>query len=186
MLLGVDTRSLVGIEGSYIMGAIKRSSLSSELEQFKNGPKGFSVGLNLGDEYFWGRYFGLRSYFTVGYSSVFKNVANANRQASLLDVSLALEPIINFYNSGQSSFGIFGGVDAAYHYWINKHSFVGRDLLTKKHFLDFGARAGISFLVASNHRFEILARLPFAYVASDTARDIPRSINFAASYKYVF
>lgn len=175
-LFGFDFKSFVGIKGSYMLNGLQESSLPQANHTTFNG---FNVALNFGDEYFFGPYIGVRSYFTVGYSGIF--ITDFSRLASLFDLGLALEPMFNFYNKNENSFGVFGGIDVGYHYWANKEYFING---ANKHSFDIAARLGFSLLLMQNHRFEILVRYPFAYMASSASRDIPLSLSFGGSYKY--
>ncbi len=176
MLFCVDFKSFVGIDASYVLDRMQETSLLHLKDTTLNG---FSIALNSGDEYFWGSYIGVRSYFTIGYSKIF--MVGFNNPANLLDIGLALESMFNFYNNDQNSFGIFGGIDVSYHYWVNKEQFVNE---ANKHSFDMAARVGFSLLVMQNHRFEILARLPFVYMVSSVSRDIPLNFSFGGGYKY--
>lgn len=183
-LFGVDSQSFVGFEGNYILTDVYRVSGNPSAFKGKNALDGFNVGLNLGDEYSWGNYFGLRSYFTLGYSSAYAKAFST--QMNLLDVSLALEPMANLYYSQNVAFGVFGGIDLTYHYWMNKDEFISDGFLTSKHFADLAFRAGVSVLMMTRYRIEFLARLPFAYIANSKTRDIPMNISIGVSYKFLY
>lgn len=156
----------------------------------KDGAKGYSVGIILGTENFFTRYFGLRWGFGVGYASVEKDLVEGTSKRELefntITSDLNFDLMVNFYNNGSFSFGIFGGVGAEYQYFTNASK-------PRWHALGLVGRAGLSTLLGGHHRLELFAKLPFAEMSAKfssgddhlLAYNVSKAV-IGASYKFVF
>lgn len=202
-----QARFFVGVEGgytaqhSYQTGLESTSTLNFALpktsiiyDALKDGSKGYSVGMSIGTEDV-GGIFGTRWYLGAGYTSVSKDDQQGVKWSrNYIDASAGFDMILNFYNSGTTSFGIFGGVSADYHYWLNSSDYKEEFFATfSKHILDFSGKAGVSTLLGGHHRMELYAKLPIASLNVSDSKEIvlggnysPASVSFGASYKFVF
>lgn len=201
-----EARFFVGVEGgytaqqSYETGLKSASTLNFALpktsiisDAIKDGSQGYSVGLMLGTEDV-GKIFGTRWYLGAGYTSVSKDFSGKKWSREYIDASFGFDMLLNFYNSGTTSFGIFGGVSMDYHYWLNSADYKESEILTfSKHILDFSGKAGVSTLLGGHHRMELYAKLPIASLNVSNSKEVvlggkysPASVSFGASYKFVF
>ena len=192
-----QARFFVGVEGGYTVGNFKGTAGDGKgfyasafgpgliADAFKN-TNGYSAALTLGSENFFGNYFGVRSAIFGGYTSVSYKSGSESSKTNLVDAGLNIDLMLNFFGNETSSFGVFGGAEAGYHYWLNKPSglsTVGNNLV------DFSGRVGISALMGGHHRIEILAKIPFASMGFKTTLGgsvVPLNVSVGASYKFVF
>lgn len=202
MISVAQARFYVGVEGSYTLQGIPSAQENGKGIEFqtitpsglkdliKNGSGGYSVGVVLGSESFWGRYFGLRWGVGAGYSSAKlekkDNGKTIKNSIETLTSELSVDVMINFVNTECFSFGVFGGVGAEYQYVLNNGN-------PKKHALDFVGRAGVSTLLGDHHRVELFTKLPFASMSSKYSSGDKNAFllgmskaSFGASYKFVF
>lgn len=198
-----QARFYLGVEGAYTLQgypAVQEKGKGIEFhtmspsglkDLFKYGIGGYSVGLVLGSENFWGRYFGMRWGFGAGYAAAkFKqNNGGGIQKVTLktLTSEISLDMMANFVNTGNFSFGVFGGVGAEYQYVLN----YAQD--PKKHGLDFVGRAGVSALLGGHHRMDLFAKLPFVSLSTKFTSGDKNAflygmskVSFGASYKFVF
>lgn len=198
----VQARFYLGIEGGYISQAlpsIQEKGKGIEIHSvstrdlgdlIKDGAKGYGVGIVLGTESFLTRYFGLRWGFGAGYSSAQKDLGEqAVKTLQKIDAiysNLSADIMINFFNNGNLSFGIFGGASVEYQYFKSSSD-------PKWHALGFDGRAGVSTLFGGHHRTEIFAKLPFAEMSAKFSKSEnnllayhANKVNFGASYKLLF
>lgn len=206
-----QARFFMGLEGGYTTTSLEETSMKEDkanfyasaygpkivTDTFKNGARGYSAALTLGTENFFGNYFGIRSAVFGGYTSTSKKIYGLNKEFNLIDAGLSFDLMLNFFSNGNSSFGIFGGAEAGYHYWYNKKDF-GSDILynssdVSKHLLDFSGRFGISTLVGGHHRIELFTKVPFASMGFSSSSEaklgglaVPLNVSVGASYKFVF
>lgn len=197
-----QARFYLGVEGGFAsqgMSAVQEKgkgleahiiSTSNLGSLIKDGAKGYSVGIVLGTENFFSKYFGLRWGLGVSYASTQKDVEEngKSRKFNLNTIAsdLSFDLMLNFYNNGSSSFGIFGGVGAEYQYFIEASN-------PRWHALGFEGRVGLSTLLGGHHRVELFAKIPFAemsakYSTGDShllAYNVSKAV-FGASYKFVF
>lgn len=118
-----------------------------------------------------------------------------------LDANLKIDLIVNFWSNSAYSIGIFGGIEAGYHFLLDGSEIIptstgatSQDLtktLPSRHSLDLSGRMGITTLLASHHRLDFTAKLPIGYVVARnqdkiilTPLPIKTSIN--VGYKYIF
>lgn len=210
-----QARFYIGIEGGYSVeksyegnNAFNISKTYVIRDAFKEGARGYSLGINLGSENFYTPYFGTRFGFGVGYTSVDQKADGSglvDQKLSYIDTGIYFDLMTNLYSSSNFSFGIFGGVDMRYHYRLNKIQIQKEegeidyffddlfedafsDLVNGRHLVDFGGRVGISMLIASHHRIDLLARLPIAslkagFIGGST---LPAKTSLSAGYSFVF
>lgn len=168
---------------------------------------GFNINLNFGNEYFFlYDLLGLRIGGFVGYTTYSnfiqiqtptawgRNLSSIEETYGFLDAGANLDVMINFWSNGAYSFGVFGGIEVAYHYLLEMNNSETRESEKDypcRHSLDFAGRLGVSTLVASHHRFDILAKLPVGSVVSGDALKVNLvsmmpNISINVGYKYVF
>lgn len=202
MISVAQARFYIGVDGAYTLQGLPSVQEKGKGIEFhtitpsglkdliKNSSGGYSVGVVLGSESFWGRYFGMRWGAGVGYSSVKIEEKDGGRtiktSIDTLTSELSIDAMINFVNTGNFSFGVFGGVGAEYQYVLNNGN-------PKKHALDFVGRAGVSTLLGDHHRVELFTKLPFASMSSKYSSGDKNAFllgmskaSFGASYKFVF
>lgn len=183
---------------------------------YNNGKKeeskpweGYNLAINFGSEHFFAsNYLGVRWGASVGYTAISqdcklydaKNSTDYTDHRDYLDAGLSLDLMVNLVNSSNFSFGIFGGVEGAYHYLISydRETSTGifsttlTSLVTpSRNSLDFSGRVGVSTLLAKHHRIDVTAKLPIGYVVAGDdnktkiAHDVVK-MSFNLGYKYVF
>ncbi|WP_027327204.1 outer membrane beta-barrel protein [Helicobacter pametensis] len=193
-----QARFYVGIEGGYSAQSAYDTKTSGKntfgatysgtgvlSKALDNGARGYSVGGVLGTESFFGKYFGLRWGVGAGYTSVSKDKHNFNT----VDAGVSLDLLLNFYNNGSFSFGVFGGASADYHYVLD-----GRYAGSSEHLLDFSGKVGLSTMMAKHHRVEFYAKLPISSMNVTDSKGsfvlggayAPARTTLGASYKFVF
>lgn len=156
----------------------------------RDGAKGYSISIVFGTENFFTKYFGARWGLGVGYTSTEKDlVENGKKKEFELNTvtsNLSFDLMLNFFNNGSCSFGIFGGVGAEYQYFTDTSR-------PRWHALGFEGRVGLSTLLGEHHRVEVFARLPFAEVSAKVAQGDDHFLVYnvskavvGASYKFVF
>lgn len=198
-----QARFYLGVEGAYTLQGFSSIQSTGKGIEFhtmspsglndliKYGTGGYSVGLVLGSESFWGNYFGMRWGLGAGYAAAkFKRNDGGKTQKATLETlysEISLDMMANFVNTGNFSFGVFGGVGAEYQYVLN----YAQD--PKKHGLDFVGRAGVSTLLGGHHRMDLFAKLPFVSLSTkftigdkNTFLYGMSKVSFGASYKFVF
>lgn len=197
-----QARFYLGVEGGYVSqglplvqekgkGIETHTISSSGLgDLIEYGAKGYAVGVVFGTESFFNRYFGLRWGLGLGYSSSKKDLYNNGKkkgyELSVFDTNLSVDMMLNFVNTGNFSFGVFGGVGADYQYFTNTGN-------PKWHALGFEGRVGLSTLLGNHHRMEVFAKLPFADMSMKFSKGdnnlfaygTTKSV-FGVSYKFVF
>lgn len=204
-----QARLYLGVEGGYSVqkqfdapNIFNVPNTDVIANSFKNGAKGYSLAFVLGGESFYGRYFGTRFGLSAGYTALTQDMSDVSEGAestkekfSYIDAGLELDLIVNFYNNSGYSIGVFGGVDAKYHYRLENissgndvDSIVGALFGSSKHLLDFSGRVGITTLLANHHRLDLMFRLP---IASTNALLIggsvlPARTTASLGYKFVF
>lgn len=210
-----QARFYIGIEGGYsaektYVGNDTFSVSKTHVipDAFRDGAKGYSLGINLGSENFYTPYFGTRFGFGAGYTSVDQKADGSgleNQKLSYVDTGIYFDLMTNLYSSSNFSFGIFGGVDARYHYRLNGiqiqkeegeiDSLFGdlfgdtfSDIVNGRHLVDFGGRVGVSMLIASHHRIDLLARLPIASLKTGFigGSALPAKTNLSVGYSFIF
>lgn len=175
---------------------------SEEVEPWK----GFNIGLTFGSEHFFAsNYLGFRWGASVGFSEIMQDVTQRKTLGSqsytdtlgTIDTGLSLDLMINLVNSGNFSFGIFGGVEGDYHYLVVDDTETGGSVKSNlsnanRHSMDFAGRVGLSTLLGKHHRFDITAKLPIGYVVAGDDNKVkltagmPVRTSFNFGYKYVF
>ncbi|WP_104697471.1 MULTISPECIES: outer membrane beta-barrel protein [unclassified Helicobacter] len=195
-----QARFFVGIEGGYTVTSFNATSMKANrsgayatafgpsllTDAFKDS-YGYSAALTLGTEHFFGNYFGVRSAIFGGYTYANKKIGNTKIGSDFIDAGLNLDLIVNAFNNGQTSFGIFGGVEAGYHYWLNKNS--AYKSVASNNLMDFSGRVGISMLLGGHNRLELLAKIPFASVGFGSSlggTTVPLNVTVGVGYKVVF
>lgn len=202
LLSVAQARFYLGVEGGYAsqgLPMVQESGKGVEVrtispnglgDLIKDGAKGYSIGIVLGTESFFTRYFGVRWGLGVGYASTEKDLLNNGKkyeqELKTISSDLSLDLMINFVNTGSFSFGVFGGVGAEYQYFTNASN-------PNWHSLGFEGRVGLSTLLGGHHRLEVFTKLPFAdmplkYSQGDSnlfAYNTSKAV-FGASYKFVF
>ena len=202
LLSVAQARFYIGIDGAYSLQGLPTIQEKGKGIEFhtispsglknliKDGTGGYSVGVVLGSESFWGKYFGMRWGIGAGYASVKIEEKNGGKTTKTpidtLTSELSVDMMINFVNTGSFSFGVFGGAGAEYQYVLNNGN-------PSKHALDFVGRAGVSTLLGNHHRVEVFAKLPFASMSSKFSSGDKNAFlygmskaSFGASYKFVF
>ncbi|RDU71768.1 outer membrane beta-barrel protein [Helicobacter brantae] len=202
-----EARLFVGVEGGYTAQKSYDTGLNNRASTFlfsmpstsvisdalDKGSKGYSLGVTLGTEDV-GSIFGTRWYLGAGYTSVSKDFAGKSWSREYIDASVGFDLILNFFNNGSSSFGIFGGVSADYHYWLNSSDYKEEYFATfSKHIFDFSGKAGITTMLAKHNRLEVFAKLPIASMSITDSKEAilggnhsPANVTFGASYKFIF
>ncbi|RDU69927.1 hypothetical protein CQA62_00495 [Helicobacter cholecystus] len=190
--------------------AFRSKSRSDGQDTYTKKPYlGFNLGLNFGSEHFFlDDYLGIRVGGLIGYtnyknittktntsnSSLWKSSDKFREGCQFLDTGVNLDLMVNFWSNGAYSFGVFGGVEANYHYLLSYFNTMTeektRDVPTR-HLLDFSGRVGISTLLEEHHRLDILAKLPIGSVVSETETKtyliaILPTISINVGYKYIF
>lgn len=197
-----QARFYIGIEGGYSTQSAYDSKTSGKNtfgvtyagtgvigNALNSGYSGYSVGGVLGTEDFFGKYFGTRWGLGAGYTSVSKTENGSTHTFNSVDAGLSVDLLLNFYNNGSFSFGIFGGASADYHYVLS-----GRWSGLNEHLMDFSGRVGVTTMMAKHHRIEFMAKLPIASmnVTNSSSNYVlggalaPARTTFSASYKFVF
>ena len=202
-----EARFFVGVEGGYTAQKSYDTGLDSRASTFlfsmpstsiisdalEKGSKGYSISGVIGTEDV-GSIFGTRWYLAGGYTSVSKDYAGKSWSREYIDASVGFDLILNFFNNGSSSFGIFGGVSADYHYWLNSSDYKEDVVIDySKHIFDFSGKAGITTLLAKHNRLEVFAKLPIASMSITNSKEAvlggnhsPANVTFGASYKFIF
>lgn len=201
-----EARFFVGVEGGYTaqksyktgldrLSSINFSMPSSSIisDTLDKGSKGYSLGVTIGTEDV-GTIFGTRWYLGAGYTSVSKDYEGKNWSREYIDASVGFDLILNFFNNGNTSFGIFGGVSTDYHYWTNSKDYSENLAIQySKHILDFSGKAGVTTLLGGHNRLEVFAKLPIASMNMTNSKEAilggtysPANVTFGASYKLVF
>lgn len=201
-----EARFFMGVEGGYTTQHFYRTALNGAStfnftlpspsvigKAINEGAKGYSFSAMIGSEDI-GNIFGTRWYLGGGYTSVSKEILGKKVTRDFVDASLGFDMILNFYNSGTTSFGVFGGVSMDYHYWLNASDHgVDKTPLMSEHIFDFAGKAGITTLLANHHRMEIYAKLPIGSLNVSNSKETvlggffaPANVSFGASYKFVF
>lgn len=164
---------------------------------------GFNINLNFGSEHFFlDDYLGIRVGGLVGYTSYSNftqiqtptNLTGIEETYSFLDAGINLDLMVNFWSNGSYSFGVFGGVEADYHYLLdfnNSETSESAKDFPSRHAFDLAGRVGVSTLMANHHRLDVLAKLPIGSVISGTetkANLLPvmPTISINVGYKYIF
>lgn len=173
---------------------------------------GFNVGLTLGSEHFFlDNYLGIRVGGLLGYTnyssltSIESKILDqwgttedtVTNTFGFLDAGVNLDLMVNFWSNEGYSFGVFGGVEADYHYLLQASDDIdgvasgsAKDF-PSRHSLDLSGRVGISTLMADHHRLDILAKLPIGSVVSGSSTKVyllpvMPTISINVGYKYVF
>lgn len=169
--------------------------------------KGFNIALTLGSEnFFLGNFLGTRWGASVGFTEIMQDYKNKQDSRSYtdtkayIDAGLSFDLMLNIITANSFTFGLFGGVETAYHYLvINDHEDTTADKVTdrlnavdSRHSMEFLGRVGLSTLIARHHRFDVTVKLPFGYVAAGEDNKVkisgsePLKTSFNVGYKYVF
>lgn len=167
---------------------------------------GFNASVNFGTENFYlDNYLGFRWGGSIGYTTVSQTTEYKRQQSygtatssiieeyNFLDFGLSLDAILNLWNSGGYSVGVFGGVEGEYHYFLNGayDDYIGNIYESFKNIHSFGVngRVGLSALFAEHHRIDFTAKLPILLAGNNqtytTASCLVKS-SFDIGYKYVF
>ncbi|WP_027327205.1 outer membrane beta-barrel protein [Helicobacter pametensis] len=215
-----QARFYLGVEGGYSVekfiqakNGMNVSQIGMIRDAFKNDSRGYSVGLVLGTESFYGDYFGTRFGVSAGYTAITQTQQSSsflqelgikkNETNSYIDAGLELDLIVNVYASKSFSLGLFGGADMKYHYRLNavkQSSSESGDLVADligaifdevasgRNLLDFAGRVGVTALIANHHRLDVMARLPIASLNSSLFGGtlLPVRTTVSLGYKYVF
>lgn len=202
LLSVAQARFYIGVEGGYASQGLplaqeKGKGIEAHMispnnlgDLIKYGAKGYSIGVVFGTESFFGRYFGVRWGLGLGYSSTEKELYNNGKEKEYdfdaFNSNLSFDLMVNFVNTGNFSFGMFGGVGIDYQYFTN----IGNP---DWHALGFEGRVGLSTLLGGHHRMEVFAKLPFADMSAKISQEdkhwLIYNANkavFGASYKFVF
>lgn len=168
---------------------------------------GFNINLNLGSEYFFlNNYLGIRAGGLVGYTTYAnftqietptqwgRNLISIEESYGFLDAGVNLDLMINFWSNGAYSFGVFGGVEADYHYLLSFKNSETKETInnfSSRHSFDLAGRVGISTLMANHHRLDVLAKLPIGSVISGNETKVNLvfmmpTISVNVGYKYIF
>ena len=158
---------------------------------------GGSGGVNFGVESDFSRYFVLRTTLAGGYGAQTSQGLFSKINSSFLYLNLSADVLLNFFNTGSSSFGIYGGVSAGYLYSMMKITPIlllsdGNSFRINNHNIAFFGRIGFSAMFADHHRIEVGASIPFANiyaVGSELTQPIINgysNLSLGASYKYIF
>lgn len=172
---------------------------------------GYNIAINLGSEHFFANnYLGVRWGASVGFTEIMqdftvKDTGGSNSYTNTrayIDAGLSFDLMINLISRSNFSFGVFGGVEANYHYLvINDREDLTKNKITdllksstatpSRHSIDVLGRVGLSTLIAKHHRIDLTAKLPIGYVMAGSnnntkiARDVIKT-SFNVGYKYVF
>lgn len=207
---GQINSSYVFFPGSETLGDMfKDKTYSSNGSTTEMEPwKGYNVAINLGSEHFFAsNYLGVRWGASVGFTEISQDSKETDVTGTVyytdslgyLDTGLSLDLMINFVSRPNFSFGIFGGIEADYHYLVyadqensitNKTESFLKDVVSRNT-VDFSGRVGLSTLMAKHHRIDITAKLPVAYVVAGADNKVkiaagPVKASFNVGYKYVF
>lgn len=166
---------------------------------------GYNIALTLGSEHFFAsNYLGFRWGASVGFTEIMQETTQRTATSSTpytntlgtIDAGLSLDLMINLVNSGNFSFGVFGGVEGDYHYLVIADTEVNGSVKSSlsganRHSMDFAGRVGLSTLLGKHHRFDITAKLPIGYVVAGEDNKVkltgmPVRTSFSFGYKYVF
>ncbi|RDU65381.1 hypothetical protein CQA53_06300 [Helicobacter didelphidarum] len=193
-----QARTFVGIDAGYDRGSFESTNglAKKSYTGFINAPaEGWNVGINVGGEWFFGEYVGLRTFLGLGYGQAF---AQANTNLHVLDVNLNFDIMANVVNTGSFSTGLFVGVGAGFGIAAQKLS---AEALVSMNIPIYG-RAGITFGLGEHSRIDVTAILPilsynmigFMGTDAETAADmvaagVPGAYNplrFNVGYKFLF
>lgn len=171
--------------------------------------KGFNIALTLGTEnFFLGNFLGTRWGASVGFTEIMQDWTDKSNSGSIsytdtkayIDAGLSFDLMLNIITANSFTFGLFGGVETAYHYLvINDREDSKTDktadrlnAVDSRHSMEFLGRVGLSTLIARHHRFDVTVKLPFGYVAAGEDNKVkisgsePLKTSFNVGYKYVF
>lgn len=175
---GVQARFYLGINADYNAQVTKDPQNNNRAlsihpsdvitDSLHGEEKGYSVGIVLGAEDFYSRYFGTRYGIGMGYTRL--------GLLGFIDTELSFDLLLDFFNNRDFGIGIFGGVSADHHYGFAH----------KEHFLNLDGRMGASILILANHRIEAFAKLPIASIKTGSKPSLLARTTFGASYKIMF
>lgn len=167
---------------------------------------GFNASVNFGTENFYlNDYLGFRWGASVGYTTLSQTTEFKSKQSygtatssiieeyNFLDFGLSVDAILNLWNNGKYSVGVFGGVEGEYHYFLSGRYDNFADNLYESfkdiHSYGVNGRVGLSALFADHHRVDFTAKLPILIAGNNqiykTASYLAKS-SFDIGYKYVF
>lgn len=185
----------------------KTFSKSDEKGSVKMEPfMGFNTNINFGTENFYlDNYLGFRWGASIGYTTVSQTTEFRSQQSygtaissiieeyNFLDFGLSIDAILNFWNNGAYSVGVFGGVEGEYHYFLSgrydNYNANIYESFRNIHSYGINGRIGLSTLFAENHRVDFTAKIPILiagnnWIYSNASCLIKTS--FDIGYKYVF
>ena len=129
-----EAKFFVGVQGGYDMSrAVDIAGGSNPfITSAVIGSRGFEgwdyqswkVGIDLGNEWLFNNYFGLRWFFGVNYGQFIRyadtNYSDlSNFSAShLINAELGLDALVNVVNTGSFSLGFFFGIAGQYNIWL--------------------------------------------------------------------
>lgn len=182
----------------YIFKTIKETEngVSTTMEPFM----GFNISVNFGAEDFYlNNYLGFRWGASVGYTTLSQTIESKSQalyqsaveEYNFLDFGLSLDMIVNLWSNGNSSVGVFGGVEGEYHYFLDGdyHSPNVHQTFKGIHSYGVNGRAGISTLIASHHRVDLTAKLPVLVAGNNGEYGLASCLvktSLNVGYKYVF
>lgn len=201
---GSGNTRFISVKPSSWSNAFKTKTWNGTTSTVTQEPySGFNINLNFGSEHFFLEdYLGIRVGGLVGYTGYSNftqietpgNLLGIQESYDFLDAGINLDLMVNFWSNGSYSFGVFGGVEADYHYLLNFNNSEARESakdFPSRHAFDLAGRVGVSTLMANHHRLDVLAKLPIGSVVSGTETkayliSVMPTISINVGYKYIF
>ncbi|ANV97980.1 hypothetical protein BBW65_03830 [Helicobacter enhydrae] len=191
----LEARLYVGFEAGYSTQGIQTAeapnnfsvsaiTLNSLADSLENQSRGYTLNLVFGNEHIVANVFGSRIGVGVGYTQT-----HDQTDYRFVDLSLNGALMLDLYNDGNYSAGIFGGAEVGYQYVMRE-----KPIATQSpHLLNLYGNTGFSFLIARHHRLDFVAKLPLSSVSFFDGKQMLIGgkrvfvrTSFLGSYKYVF
>lgn len=199
-----QARAFVGLDVGYDRAVLPSGNNGFVNEIYRDfgkagGADGFNVSANIGGEWLFGGYVGLRTFLGLGYGHAYFTGVSLN----IIDVNLNLDVLANAYNGGSFSVGLFAGVGAGL-------GTAARDFSAEAIVVGLNApiyfRLGASMTLGEHNRIDITTILPmlsysavgfaggFAGLTPEDRLDMVRfgvigpynPIRFNIGYKFIF
>ena len=205
-----EAKFFVGVQGGYDMSrAVDIAGGSNPfITSAVIGTRGFEgvdyqswkVGINLGNEWLFNNYFGLRWFFGVNYGQFIKyadiNYSDLNISAShLANMEFGLDALVNVVNTGGFSLGFFFGIAGQYNVWLDEANVLTELVAMStgneatggnlRMYMTLLGRAGITIGLGEHSRIDLGASMPI--ISGGVINNaLYNPIQFTAGYKFLF
>ncbi|STQ86732.1 outer membrane beta-barrel protein [Helicobacter muridarum] len=152
-----EARFFLGVEGGWGKGETTFENKVVKYGEFTNSKAmhGWLALLNIGGEWMFNEMIGMRTFLSLGYGQ------NYFVEKTFHDIELGInaDMILDLYNNGSFSFGLFGGIGSGYNSTFEKFGFAGIIIGTN---IPIYGRAGLTFGLGENSRVDLTTYLPIA------------------------